>query len=67
MTFESSTGELGEAGEHLEKAAEEDAAEWKQEHPDQKEHEALIAKLREEVEAETQVISTEPAATGDWK
>ena len=58
---------MGEAGEHLEKATEEDVADWRQEHPDQEEHEALVAKLREEVEAETQGISTEPAATGEWK
>jgi hypothetical protein len=34
---------------------------------DGEEHDALVAKLREEVNADQEGLSVEPAATGEWK
>ena len=60
-------GELGDAAEQLESNAEEDVEEWMNKHDNGEEHFELIAKLREEVLAEDEGISTRPAATGVWE
>ena len=62
-------GALGEAAEHLEKAAEEDLDNYMQNvAPDGvDEHTAMLAKLRDETKAAEGNLPTEAAATGKWQ
>lgn len=60
---------MGQGGEHLQKAAKEDVEEYMDDvAPDGvDEHDALIAKLRDETKAEQGDLPTEAAATGKWQ
>lgn len=60
---------MGEAAEHLEKAAEEDLDNYMQNvAPDGvDEHTAMLAKLRDETKTEKGSLPTEAAATGKWQ
>ena len=60
---------LGEAAEHLEKAAEEDLDNYMQNvAPDGvDEHTAMLAKLRDETKAAEGSLPTDAAATGKWQ
>ena len=60
---------MGEGGEHLQKAASEDIDNYLRDvAPDGVvEHDALIAKLRDETHAAQADLPTEAAATGKWQ
>ena len=62
-------GQMGEGGEHLQKAASEDKDKYLRDvAPDGvDEHDALIAKLRDETHAAQADLPTEAAATGKWQ
>ncbi|KAK9829382.1 hypothetical protein WJX72_005493 [[Myrmecia] bisecta] len=60
-------GEIGQAAEHMEQAAKEDVEHFKEEHPDDDAHTALIEKLRSETRAEKPHMPVEPAVEGKWE
>lgn len=62
-------GQMGEGGKHLQQAAADDVESYmKDVAPDGvDEHDALIAKLRDETNAAQGDLPTEAAATGKWQ
>lgn len=62
-------GQMGEGGEHLQKAAADDIDSYLRDvAPDGvDEHDALMAKLRDEINASEAHLPTDPAATGKWQ
>ena len=62
-------GQMGEGGEHLQQAAADDIDSYKKDvAPDGvDEHDALIAKLRDETNAAQGKLPTESATTGKWQ
>ncbi|DBB02711.1 TPA: hypothetical protein ACH3X3_011658 [Trebouxia sp. C0006] len=62
-------GQMGEGGEHLQKAASGDIAHYLEDvAPDGvDEHDAMMAKLRDETQAAQGNLPTEAAATGKWQ
>ena len=63
------TGQMGEGGKHLQQAAKEDVDNYLNDvAPDGvDEHDALIAKLRDETKAAQGDLPTEAAETGNWQ
>ncbi len=63
------SGQMGEGGEHLQKAASEDIDHYLEGvAPDGvDEHDAMMAKLRDETQAAQGNLPTEAAATGKWQ
>ena len=68
-SFLCDAGQMGEGGKHLQKAAADDIDSYMQDvAPDGvDEHDALIAKLRDETNAAQGHLPTEAAATGKWQ
>ena len=62
-------GQMGEGGKHLQEAAKEDVDKYLNDiAPDGvDEHDALIAKLRDETKAAQGDLPTKAAATGKWQ
>jgi len=63
------SGQMGEGGKHLQKAASEDIDRYLEDvAPDGvDEHDAMMAKLRDETQASQGNLPTEAAATGKWQ
>ena len=69
QTWWECSGQMGEGGEHLQKAASGDIAHYLEDvAPDGvDEHDAMMAKLRDETQAAQGNLPTEAAATGKWQ
>ena len=69
QTWWECSGQMGKGGEHLQKAASGDIAHYLEDvAPDGvDEHDAMMAKLRDETQAAQGNLPTEAAATGKWQ